>query len=216
MKILRISVAVFFAALISSCWHRRYDSVKDFDIKDFHPIPNSSREYLIDNIKSSTDYKYWECVFRDIDPFVTSNRGQVIVYNGDSLNYSKIAKKITSDSGFFVECHPGICFSYIIGIKSNSEIDLINTDEKLKTFVGEIDNLEEVILLSKINGYWFDIDTLIAGSYKIKDSNYLLYLLEYSTTPVTYKSVKAVITKSGDFRVLDKKIYKQTDEYIMF
>jgi len=201
---------------IDSISYEKIDS-NDFVIKEFKALPSEyrtiDRAYLIDKIKPSTNYAYWECVYKDA--FVDNNRGSIIVYNGDSLKYSNFAKTINSSNGFFEECHPGFCFSYIIGVRLDKTIDLIDSNEKLKKFIGHVDNIEEVILLAKINDYWYDSDTIIGGAYKEREKDYLLYLLDYSSTPVTYKSVKAVLTKDGNFRVIEKKIYKQTDDYII-
>lgn len=186
----------------------------DFDLEHFKafPHPLNDRFHLIDKIKPSAAYAYWECVFKD--PIKSEkNRGEVIVYNGDR-KYASLANKANPSYGFFVECHPGICFSYIVAVRTDKTLDIIDSETLLKKFIGRIDNLEEVILMAKINGYWFDTDTLIGGAYREREKDYLLYLLDYSSTPETYQSVKAILTKDGDFRVIDKKIYKQTDDYI--
>ena len=189
----------------------------DFSLKNFKPLPEEynlkDRAYLIDKITPNTNYLYWECVYKDFDN--EYERGNVIVYNGDKLKYSEIAKKINSNNGFFEECHPLLCISYIVGVKANKTIDLIDSKDKLKKFIGYIDNIEEVILSVKLNGYWFDSDTIVGGAYKERKNDYLLYLLDYSSTPVTYKSVKAILNKNGAFKVYDKTIYRQTDDYIM-
>ena len=189
----------------------------DFDIKNFKAIPRDfafyDKAYLIDKISPTINYLYWECVNKD--PIVDNSRGIIVVYNGDYLNYSSITRKINSNLGFFYECAPGICFSYIVGVKSDKSIDLIDSEEKLKKFIGHIDNIEELLLTAKINDLWFDVDTIIGGAYKERKNDYLLYLLEYYSTPVTLKSVKAILKKSGDFKIIDKKIYKQTDEIIV-
>lgn len=189
----------------------------DFSIINFKALSKdyaySDRAYLIDKISPETNYSYWEFVYKDA---LTDNyRGRIIVYNGDRLKYSSIAKKVDSTQGFFEECHPGICFSYIVGIKSDMTIDLIDSNARLKQFIGHIDNIEEVILMAKIYDYWFDTDTIIGGAYRERRNDYLLYLMDYSSTPVTYKSVKAILTKNGDFKIIDKTIYKQEDEYII-
>jgi hypothetical protein len=145
---------------------------------------------------------------------MNNGRGETVVYNG-SLSYSSAAKKVNSTKGFFVECMPSICFSYIVGVQPDFKIDTVNTNEKLKKFIGHIDNIEEVILSAKLNGLWYDTDTIIGGAYRERDNDYLLYLLDYSSTPVTYKSAKAILTKDGDFRLIEKKTYKETDEYFI-
>lgn len=189
----------------------------DFDINNFKAFPkfyaNNDRAYLIDKISPSTDYAYWECVYKDA--LMDNNRGSVIVYNGDSLSYSSFAKRINSQKGFFEECHPGICFSYIIGVRFDKTIDIIDSSDRLIKFIGHIDNIEEVILTAKLHDYWFDPDTIVGGAYWERENDYLLYLLDYTSTPITYKSVKAILTKKGDFRLIDKKIYKQSEEYII-
>ena len=138
-----------------------------------------------------------------------------MVYNGDSLNYAKIIREVNSNQGFFVECHPAMCFSYIIGVNENAQITTIDSENKLVKFIGRIDNIEEAILISKINGYWYDCDTIIGGAFKERENDYLLYLMEYDSWPVTYKSVRAILSKEGVFKVLDKTIYKKTEDYII-
>ena len=218
-----ISILILLSSLINSSCAKKAKSdhsnlilhsndtvdTHDFAIKGFKALPREynykDRAYLIDKIVPTTNYAYWECVFKDA--LTDTNRREIIVYSGDSHKYSTMAQKVNSNNGFFVECHPGICFSYIIGIRSDMTIDLIDSNEKLKMFIGHIDNIEEVILMSKINGYWYDPDTIIGGAYKERENDYLLYLLDYSSTPVIYKSVKAVMTKDGDLRIIEKSIY---------
>jgi hypothetical protein len=125
---------------IDSISHEKINS-NDFNIKEFKALPSEyitmDKAYLIDRIKPSTNYAYWECVYKDA--FIDNNRGSIIVYNGDSLKYSNFAKTINSTNGFFEECHPGFCFTYIIGVRQGKKIDLIDSNEKLKKFIGHID-----------------------------------------------------------------------------
>ena len=188
---------------------------KDFDINFFKPIPKDfafkDRALIIDKILPDTNYVYWKCLYKDV--ISDNTRGKIIVSKGDSQKYSSMAKKIDSFGGFFVECHPLICYSYILGFKKDSSVEVVNSEKKFKRFIGNIDNLEEALLIAKINGLWFDTDTIIGGAYRIREKDYLFYLLDYSSTPVTYKSVKAILTKKGEFKILSKEVYKRTDEY---
>ncbi len=223
---IKVIICLFYILILSGCnekTHKKEETLSfspgleaEFNIQGFQPFPTYKygNASLIDKIIPDMDYKYWECVFK-IDPVFSKERGRIIVYNGDSLNYSSRVKNIDSDSGFLMECRPGVCFSYIVAVKPDDKIVLINTDNKLKKFIGHIDNIEEVILLTRINEYYYDEDTIIGGAYKERVNDYLLYLLEYSSSPVTYKSVRAILTKSGILQVLDKTIYKESDEYII-
>ena len=221
MNKLIYSLILFPSLIIQSCGLKTnspkseniIDS-SDFDIEHFQPLPKEyaykERAYLIDKIKPEDNYSYWECVWKDMD----NGRGKIIVYQGDS-SYSIETVKINPTTGFFVECMPLFCFSYIVGVRPDHKVDLVNTNEQLKKFIGHIDNIEEVILSAKLNGFWFDTDTIIGGAYRERNNDYLLYLLDYSSTPVTYKSAKAVLKKNGDFQLIMETKYKETDEYIV-
>jgi len=188
----------------------------EYNTAKFQPFPRYKygEASIIDNIIPNDSYVYWECIFKG-DAIFGKERGKVIVYNGDSLNYASKINNVDSKNGFFESCEPNMCFYYIIAVDSKGKIHIINSNEKLKNFIGHIDNIEEAILISKINGYYYDEDTLIGGAYRERENDYLLYLLEYSSNPVTLKSVRAILTKDGKFQVFDKTIYKEgKDEYI--
>lgn len=138
----------------------------------------------------------------------------MIVYNGDS-GYASVAERINVEWGFFVRGHLAIEYSFIVGVKDRNQLDLIDSDRKLVSFIGRVDNLEEAVLIAEANGYGFDPDTLVGGAYKERANDYLLYLMEEESWPETYKSVRAILTKDGHLTVLDKVIYRQTDIYIM-
>jgi hypothetical protein len=186
---------------------------KSFVIKKFKKIP---KEYgdgnwgnLIQKIIPSRKYKYWEC--RRYEDFIPN---KIIAKSGDTSQQKKI-KIIKGNSGFFRQCLPGSCFQFIIAINSKDSIEVIDNEEKLRKFVGDIDNLEEALLIAKTYEYWFDSKNKIGGAYRILNGDYYLYLLSYSQTPVTYTSVKAILKKNGDFKFIDSKVYKKTNEYYM-
>lgn len=200
-------------------FHMVAPSRPEFDLQTgFKPFPRSFAEqdeaYLIDAIIPDVPYKYWECVRKRDEDFREDRRGSVIVYNGDSA-YASVAERINAEWGFFVRGHLAIEYSFIVGVKDRNQLDLIDSDRKLVSFIGRVDNLEEAVLIAEANGYGFDPDTLIGGAYKERANDYLLYLMEVDSWPETYKSVRAILTKDGHLTVLDKVIYRQTDIYIM-
>jgi hypothetical protein len=192
----------------------------DFNLKGFNPFPEIYNSYdktsLINKIIPDSKYKYWECWFKHV---TNRSKGRLMLYKGDNLLYASKIQNIKSKFGFFPECHPGLCFTYIIAIKDDGLIDTVDSEERLIKFIGHIDNIEEVILLAKCHGYWFNSDTLIGGSYKERENDYLLYLFDSSSFPGAITSVQAILSKDGSLRVLNKEIYKeiykQTDEYIL-
>lgn len=193
-------------------------SMEDFNLKYFKSFPKfTSNIYLIDSINPVDYYAYWECVFKDglsdenKNGFI--NRGQRVIYNGDSLQFYKIAEGVNTNRGFFVQCAPIFnCYYYIVGVRPSRQTMLFDTDNLLKGFIGKIDNEEEAILSANIEGYHVDHDSLIGGCYRERTNDYLLYLMEIEEDSLfTQKSVRAILTKDGKFKVIDKKIYLQTE-----
>ena len=185
-----------------------FDIEKEFSISDFTIISenaNFSKYHLIDSIIPDKYYCYWECIF-------SNDRRKVYVYNGDSLHFAEKTKKITSYSGFFYECHPGICFHYIVAIDFSKNIVLINSDEKFRKFIGKIDNLSEVLLITRLNKLYISNKEKIGGAYKEKDDYYLLYLTEWENCPYRAFSVRAILYKTGEFVLIDKKMYEENLE----
>lgn len=189
---------------------QKVDSI-DFDIRRFTRFPYNNLDLftpLIKKIQPSHSYKYWEFIFNSN----FEKRGKTIVCVGDSVTYAKFASKYSSKNGFFDFCHPIICFSYIVAIKDKNRVDIINSKEEFQSFIGKINNIEEVFYLSNLLDFNFVTDTLVTGSYRKKGSKYLLYLNKNvynveSIFPVNRKSVKAIIKKSGEFLLVDEKIY---------
>jgi hypothetical protein len=190
----------------------------DFDIHRFTKFPYNSLDLfgpLIKEIQPSHSYKYWEFIFNSN----FEKRGKTIASVGDSVTYAKLASKYSSENGFFNFCHPLICFSYIVAIKDKNNVEIIDSKEEFQSFIGKINNIEEVFYLSNLLDFNFVTDTLVTGSYRKKGSKYLLYLNKNlynnvdATFPITRKSVKAIIKKSGEFLVIEEKIYfKENDD----
>lgn len=192
----------------------KYDTIV-FDIDEFSKIPERYWGFYsggaIADIVPQKKTLYWECLHKDI---AEDTRGSKIASNGNP-DYSFHASIANSEKGFFHECHPGICFSYIVSVKEDKSISVIDSEKKLKSFIGKIDNLGEALIIARINGYSFDIDSIIGGAYKRLENDYLLYLMEYSSWPTTLTSVEAAVISDGSFQVISKEIYHQTDDYII-
>ena len=187
-----------------------FDIEEEFDISNFTTISdnaNLSKYHFIDSIIPDKYYYYWECIFADFDNY------QVYVYNGDSLHFAEKTKKIKSNTGFFYECHPGICYHYIIAIDSSKNVVLMNSDKKFRNFIGKIDNLSEALLIARLHELYISNKEKIGGAYKEEESYYLLYLTEWEWCPYRAYSVRAILHKTGEFIVVDKKMYEEDLEY---
>lgn len=94
-----------------------------------------------------------------------------------------------------------MCSFYILA-KANDKVDIIDTEDKFKAFIVPVDNIEEVILLIKVNGYWFNPNDKRTGSFRKIDDGYELYILDYNSCPVTEKSVHAKINRNGELKII--------------
>lgn len=77
--------------------------------------------------------------------------------------------------------------------------------------IGNIDNFEESLLIPITYDYYFDKDTIIGGGFKKRKNDYLFYLLDYNSCPVTYTSIKALLDFKGNFKIFEKHTYYQNE-----
>ncbi len=160
----------------------------------------------IDKIIPSESYDYWEYRFSDI------GKEEVIYKRGEQQLDSISIENQTN--GFFVECDPLLCYSYIVAVKDGG-LFIIDTPDKFRNFVGNVDNVQEVVILIKLSGYWFDPSDSRTGSYKKTADGYELFVLDYESCPVTFKSVKALLRYNGDFEVIKVETIKEESDCIL-
>ena len=171
-------------------------------IGDFKKIKDYSRQELIDKIIPDREYDYWEYRLKGYQE-------DVLVRNfGDGTQKHKMIDT-APETGFFFECEPGICYSYISYIIGQERGQITNEDE-LVHFLGDIDNLEEAILLSKINGLWFDKTIEIGGSYRVRKNGYELNMMKWVRCPETKESFKVTIEKSGYYTATSRGVYYES------
>lgn len=170
-----------------------------------------NRNKLIDHIQPNKNYSYWEYVL--CTPDFHNSQTEIIKKCGDTLirnNYTFY----TPEFGFFNECLPGSCFSYIVYIE-NDEVLYVTDEVELKKFIGKIDNLEEAILISKIYDLWFDPKEKKAGSFKKTNNGFELYMMKYDGCPETKESIKVEIDSLGNYKSKNNGVYYKSKNCIM-
>jgi hypothetical protein len=166
------------------------------------------RETLIRGISPNKVYDYWEYGF-----YNPLGQATIMKSSGD-VSLKKNVKFRNPEKGFFMECLPAICYSYIAYIE-NGSVKYITDEAGLKKFIGNIDNLEEAILISKLNGFWFDAEEKKAGSYKKTNDGFELYMMKYYPCPVKMESVKITIDSTGNFQTKSNGIYYESKDCII-
>jgi hypothetical protein len=190
---------------IASCKLAFGQTAADFNHGTFMLFPHykDDVEYFANIIPDST-YLYWQCLFTPSH----GGKHQVVFERGDS-KYTKLTKKSMDGSGFMIGCPPGFCSYNIIAVRPNKTILQVNSSRKFKTFLGKIDNLDEVRLVVKDHNYTIYNNSLKSGSYQERKDDYLLYLGEYFSDLMSNRktSTKAVLTKAGEFRLIESNNY---------
>lgn len=172
----------------------------------------ADRNYLINKIEPDKNYPYWQYV--KATPGLKNKDESIIKQSGDTLLRNKY-KIINPKRGFFVECQPAICYSFIAYIQ-NDKVNYITDEKELKRFIGNINSLEEAMLIAKINGLWFDSEDMIGGSYKKIENGYELYLKKSYDCPIKFESVKTKIDSVGNLSSKSNGIYFESEDCIVF
>lgn len=180
---------------------------------NIHTLPDSiinrSAVELLKNIKP-IQCEYWQCIYVNRTLHV-GEKGTVIITKGDSIKYKHIADRYSSSDYFLSGCHPDYCGYYIVAVINNKTKVFDNNN--ILEFINTIDNLEEMILTVNLHGFRFSNDTIVRAAFIDYASYYVLYLSElgYSTT---YSSIKAILNKSGEFKVIDRKVLQHNDSIV--
>lgn len=202
--LLNLSLVVSYGQVVS------FDSLELADFKKFDSGYSSSTETLISKITPSETYDSWILKYKH-----AHFDEETLLKRGKWRRYRRKLDSVSSNSGFFVACMPSLCYYYIVGIISN-ESHLIDNVAEFKRFIGNIDNLAELELIVRLNGYRIDRDTLLLGSYFETDQGYYLYMTKYQPSPEKFWSVRAHISKTGHFDIIDERLFKETGRRLMY
>jgi len=182
--ILSIVIALFLVLLLLGFYKinsTRSDGYKKLS-QEFN-YEDKLIKYVIPNKK----YTYW-AFCRNLD-------SDTVIYS-----FGKKPKGIKLESpilnGLFVGCLPVMCSKYIAYV-DNGKVYYVENAEEFKVFLGAIDNLQEAVLLARVEeDLQVDENDMRGGAFLIKsDSIYNLRLMRYISCPETEQSVYLKIEK---------------------
>jgi len=150
---------------------------------DFKKIPDNlySKKNNYQFIIPKEKYQYWK---------VSQKKGEInedLIYENKSSKNIHYLTKYSPEEGFFGECLPDWCFSYIVAYK-NRKPQYITNEKDLIDFIGYVDNLSEALLISKTYDFWIDKRDKVGSSYKIDKDYIYLYLTRFKSCLVTKES----------------------------
>ena len=175
---------------------------------DYLKIPDSLffKDHLYQSIIPNKKYKYWKVVQK-------YSSMEKLVYEKKKITGNNRCKENHSiESGFFEECMPDGCFSYIVSC-NNKTIEYFTTENELIKFIDYVDNLSEALLIAKTYGLWFDRKNPVGGSFKMDKDFIYLNLAKFKRCPVSSESFYVRIDrKTGELYYESKGIYHKTND----
>lgn len=161
--------------------------LKSLDLSTYSQIPSPEK---IDSgtipldLKPAAGSDYWE--LRYVRPGLEEgDPNYIVLAAGGSratagLSQASAAKvdaimRRGDVDGFGWECFPAWCFKYIVTVSSDN-VEVLLYYRELRTFLGEIDTLDEAILLAEVLGYGWGDDKQEAAIREVTDGYDLVVL----------------------------------------
>lgn len=175
--------------------------------KDFNKIPSNlaTSKNLIETIKPSKEYIYWECVFKGYQ-----KGSNIIISKGDSTSIKNLSYTVPQ-CGFITENWSGYYYiAYFDGISLKYAYD----QKSLIQFIGDIKYLDQALLIAKTHNYSIDLKTKIGSSYKKSKNGYELYLAKFHSCPVKTEAFKILVGINGDVNAKTLNHFYDVDDSI--
>lgn len=169
---------IFFFNLLTLVGCNNYSNEKSVG---FQPLNLDGSRDVFSQIPAGFNpdkkFDYWACI-----------RSGFPYYNSISILYETKEDLYTVDDfkllneGFYNIGHHSNRAYYLITIK-NGNIDYITEMDKLLSFLGEIDTMEEALLIARINGFGVDFDNPKGGSYRKTKDGFEFLLMDGASLP---------------------------------
>lgn len=175
--------------------------------KGFYRIPANVTEVnkLVEKIEPNRKLRYWQ-----YEEWMT-NESRIVRSVGDTVLQKRI-NSADAEGGFFSNCVPiPVCYS-LVSFIVDRQVEYVTSESEMIEFIGDVDNLEEAILIAMLQGYHVDTKDVRGGCYQPTDNGFILYLAKGEDCPVTLRSVKLTLSFDGKFTVRNKEFYYQTDD----
>ncbi|WP_298309128.1 hypothetical protein [Flavobacterium sp.] len=181
----------------------------------FQKIPYSLKNNYLDSlgtkINPNKNYDYWQYATYYQNSIET--KYNVLKQGGDTLLRIKINEKINpiKTVGIFQGGHPNYRCNYAITIE-NRKVKYVKSEDEFRTFLGNIDNLEEAILLARTYGYLLGSE-LNESEYRKIGTGFELHLVKYHDYPRSLESVELKIGYDGTIKTKSLGNFRTKDVY---
>src|SRR5690606_12799563 len=104
--------------------------------------------------------------------------------------------------------------SYRIAYIENNKWHFVSTEETLKKFIGEVDNVYEAFLIARIDGYEID-NTSEGNGFKKVDFGYKLKVMKSEICPVSKEGFVVHIYKDGTLKQIERSLLSNNHLYCL-
>src|SRR5690554_5319182 len=175
MKLIKI---IFLFNLLTLIGCNNYSNEKSVD---FQPLKLDGTRDVLSQIAAGFSpekkYDYWACVRSTI----SYNNSILILYETKKDLYTVDDFKLLNE-GFYNTGHHFHWAYYLVTIKDGN-IDYITEMDELLSFLGEIDTMEEALMIARINGFGVDFDNPKGGSYRKTKDGFEFLLMDSAPLP---------------------------------
>lgn len=178
----------------------------NIDLSGFEPIASN---VPYSDLNASENLNYFELVRGPEELInVSFQEGTLCPDDPDYEGCLSAFLSILPENGFRSGCHPASCF-YFIRYQENSENHLVDTDEKLLDFLGDIDTKSEALLWVFAHEYYFEANNVNAGGIKQVSDGFELIMLKTVSycTPVQSNRFHLNINKNGEITIVKEEVY---------
>src|SRR5262245_29738618 len=99
-------------------------------------------------------------------------------------------------NGFFSGCQPLYC-AYRITYLKNNTWKIAQSEEDLKTFIGNVDNEYETYLIGEINDYSIDANSEKGNGYRKIRNGFKIKMMKYDNCPQSKESYTFFVGNDG-------------------
>lgn len=196
-----------FVLLLSSC----SSPLEALNFDGVNILP-SLRQLDFTAVQPSQSFDYWE--FRQVG----GDAELEIIASGGLKSKSELSQNeltalnsTTPNSGFNLGCHgqKSTCHKYIITIDSN-QVKIWNTGTDIAAFLGQIDNLNEAVVLANANSYIWDGQANFTSGYIERNGNYEMVVLRLINLcrPVQSERVHIIIKKDATIETIASEVWQ--------
>jgi hypothetical protein len=171
------------------------------DNNGYKPYPKgcNSKEELVKYLKPDQQYVYWG--YYESRFGLNASKQKDVLYSHGSIPG---VQKIKDPGGtLFIGCLPAVCYKYI-AYADSGEIKYITSNKALIRFVGQIDNLQEAILVAYAKGYY--IDDSYGMGYRETAGVYEIMVKREIMCPRTMEMYLLTYSKKGIVKIVKKNV----------